>query len=127
MKHAHSQIVLWRLKFGQKAEKEAWKFLKKKGYRLRNKNYRSNVGEIDLVVQKYDLIVFVEVKALTYHRHFYAEDHYNFKKRKKQILLAQDYLSSLSTEYQARFDLITVVKKAGDFFIEHYENVIHDV
>ena len=118
--------MLWRLKFGQKAEKEAWKFLKRNGYRLRHRNYRNKLGEIDLIVQKDDVIVFVEVKALVHHDYFQAEDHYDYKKRKKQALLARSFLMSLSTEYQARFDLITVVKKADDFFIEHYENVIDE-
>lgn len=101
-------------------------FLKKKGYFISKKNFRTRIGEIDLIAIKDECIIFVEVKALSQFEHFSPEDHFDWKKQKKLLLLGNHYLSMFSKEYDARFDLITVVKKDGDYFIEHLENVIEE-
>lgn len=50
---------------GTCGEKAAESFLKKKGYRILKTNYRTPLGEIDIVARKDGFIVFVEVKART--------------------------------------------------------------
>ena len=52
-----------RLHFGQEGEKAAVRFLKKKGYRVVEKNYRHKSGEIDIVAEHDQVLVFVEVKS----------------------------------------------------------------
>ena len=116
----------WRLRFGKITEQKALQYLKKSGYHIVAKNHRTKLGEIDLIAQKDGCVVFVEVKALVDLDGFAPEDHFDWKKQRKQILLARQYLSGLKEEINARFDLITVVKKDGDYFIEHYENVIEE-
>ncbi len=54
-----------RLHFGQEGEKAAVKFLKKRGYRIIEKNYRNKSGEIDIVAEQDQVLVFVEVKSRT--------------------------------------------------------------
>ena len=44
-------------------EKLASEFLKKRGYRIREANYRCPQGEIDLIAQHNDYLVFVEVRT----------------------------------------------------------------
>lgn len=101
-------------------------YLKKSGYCIVAKNHRTKLGEIDLIAKKNETIVFVEVKSLVDLDGFAPEDHFDWKKQRKQILLARQYLSNFKEEINARFDLITVLKKDGDYFIEHYENVIEE-
>lgn len=101
-------------------------FLKKKGYFIRQKNFRSKFGEIDLIAEKDNKFVFIEVKSLQFSKFFSPEDHFDYRKQRKQILLAKHYLSTLHHDVPARFDLITVIKKGRDFFIEHYEDVIQE-
>jgi putative endonuclease len=48
---------------GREGELLALDYLKKEGFRLLEKNYRSRQGEIDLVVEKGEDIYFVEVKT----------------------------------------------------------------
>jgi putative endonuclease len=50
-------------KFGQRSEALAALYLQLKFYRIRDRRYKTPIGEIDLVVQKGQLLVFVEVKA----------------------------------------------------------------
>ena len=52
-----------RLHFGKEGEKAAVKFLKKQGYRIIEKNYRNKSGEIDIVAEQDQVLVFVEVKS----------------------------------------------------------------
>lgn len=118
--------MIWKHRLGKTAEWKAWKLLRSKNYKLLHKNYRNKLGEIDLVVEKDNMIVFVEVKSMTHHQVFAPQDHFNHAKRKKQILLARAYLSGLRREMNARIDLVTVIEKDGDFFIEHYEDAIHE-
>ena len=54
-----------RLDFGKKGEKAAESFLKKRGYRTIKKNYRTKVGEIDLIAEHNNVLVFIEVKSRT--------------------------------------------------------------
>lgn len=116
----------WGLRFGRIAEQKAMQHLKGKGYWISKKNFRTKIGEIDLIANKKDLIVFVEVKALSESDHFSPADHFDWKKQKKLLQLGRQYLAFQKEEFNARFDLITVVKKDDDYFIEHYENVIQE-
>jgi Holliday junction resolvase-like predicted endonuclease len=52
-----------RLHFGKEGEKAAVKFLKKRGYRIIEKNYRNKSGEIDIVAEQDQVLVFVEVMS----------------------------------------------------------------
>ena len=52
-----------RLYFGKEGERAAVKFLKKKGYRIIEKNYRNKAGEIDIIAEHGQVLVFVEVKS----------------------------------------------------------------
>jgi len=128
--HRNSNAVymnnFWRLRFGRIAENEAMQYLKKKGYWIKHKNYRTKIGEIDLIAIKDDCTVFVEVKALMISQNFSPADHFDWKKQRKLTLLGRQYMSFQKKEINARFDLITVVKKGEDYFIEHHENVIEE-
>ncbi len=58
-----------RLKLGRDGETAALAFLKKKNYRILEKNFRAKVGEIDIIAEQGGVIVFVEVKARSDHDH----------------------------------------------------------
>ena len=49
--------------YGKRSEIIATDYLKKKGYKILETNYKNNVGEIDIIAKDKDYIVFVEVKA----------------------------------------------------------------
>lgn len=48
---------------GKVGEEKAAAYLKRSGYRIRERNYRCRAGEIDIVAEKAEFIVFVEVKS----------------------------------------------------------------
>jgi putative endonuclease len=52
-----------RQEVGKLGEEAARKFLKKRGYRIRETGFRCRHGEIDIVARKKDYLVFVEVRT----------------------------------------------------------------
>lgn len=56
-------MVTLKREFGDKGERLAEKVLLKKGYKLLARNFRSRFGELDLVMQDRDTLVFIEVKT----------------------------------------------------------------
>ena len=49
--------------YGKRSEIIAANYLKKKGYKILETNYKNKVGEIDIIAKDKDYIVFIEVKA----------------------------------------------------------------
>lgn len=113
-----------------KGQQCAERFLKEKGYTLLARNWRSKLGEIDLIVQGQDMLVFVEVKALVkYSPYFQPEDHLTFWKAKKLKQLALAYLNYKNLGgIPYRIDLLAVdLDENLDLVdIRHYENIINE-
>ena len=79
---------------GKLCEKKAADFLKKKGYRVRETNYRCRTGEIDIVAQDKDQLVFVEVRARTVPGLVSPEESISTAKQQKMISAGLTYLQT---------------------------------
>ena len=93
---------------GKNYENKALNILVKNGFDLCCKNYRGSLGEIDLIVKKENLVLFVEVKYRKNNSYGYGIESVNLKKGKKIYVTALEYLEEtklFDTEY--RFDIIT--------------------
>ncbi|GAH89399.1 unnamed protein product [marine sediment metagenome] len=77
-------------KFGEDA---ASKYLVAKGYKIKERNYRTFLGEIDIVCEYKGNIIFVEVKTRRSDKFGYPEEAVNFIKQQKIIKNALCYLS----------------------------------
>ena len=83
----------FRLSLGQRGEMFAWAYLMRQGYKLLEKNYRTKIGEIDVIAQKKGRIAFIEIKTRTAGSRFgLPEEAVHAIKQKKLIRLAQWYL-----------------------------------
>jgi len=97
------------LHLGERGEALAWNFLKKRGYLLLEKNYRTRLGEVDVVARKDGVLVFVEIKTRRDHRFGLPEEAVDWKKRRKLARVAQAYLQAEGLENRsARFDILSV-------------------
>lgn len=74
-------------------ETYALEFFKSQGYSFVARNYFTKYGEIDLIVQRDNLMVFAEVKQRTTDIFGQGEYAVSYKKRKKIYLSAGEYLS----------------------------------
>ncbi|MDD5146217.1 MAG: YraN family protein [Candidatus Pacebacteria bacterium] len=115
---------------GSKGEEAAVQYLKKKGYRILERNFKTKWGELDIVVQKDGKIIFVEVKTLRQKSDFAPEDQVNFKKKQQLIKMAQIYLSykhlSLDIDYQIDIVAIEVDWAVEVVNVKHFKNAIAD-
>lgn len=111
---------------GHWGEQKAADYLKKKNYRIVGLNYSSRFGEIDIIAEKREYIIFVEVKL---RKDAYFADAREFVTRTKQekiIKTASLWLSRNNCEKQVRFDVIEVyasnVNGSSALRINHIEN-----
>lgn len=79
-------------KLGNFGEKIAEKYLNTKGYTIIYKNYRKRVGEIDLVAQKDNKTIFIEVKTRTSYKFGYPEEAIDQYKLEKLSNVIDEYL-----------------------------------
>ena len=98
-----------RLKFGREGESAAIAFLKKQGYRILEKNFRSKVGEIDIIAEQAGVIVFIEVKARTNHEFGHPFNALTPTKQKKITQTAQSFLvRKRIADKPMRFDVVAL-------------------
>ena len=114
-----------RQKLGEKGEKLAEKFLRRKGFRVRARGYRCRWGEIDLIAQHKDSIVFIEVRTQSSDRFGSAYDALTSAKKLHVRRAAKHYLQKYRlTDKPYRYDFIQIViNKTDPPQIEHIEDV----
>lgn len=95
---------------GARGEAIAAKYYQQKGYLLLNHNYRTRMGELDLILYKDGGIVFAEVKTRTHIRKALPAEAVDAHKRRCLIAAAQLYLQrSPYADAPARFDVVEVI------------------
>ena len=97
--------------------------LKKKGYKIVERNYRCRGAELDLIVLDRRVIVFVEVKTRTGHGFGSPFEAVEFRKQQKMIQAAQYFLNEKKLHQRdARFDVVGISWPGGEPLVEHIEN-----
>jgi len=81
-----------RQQLGKSGETTAVQYLKKNGYRILEQNYRTDLGEIDIIAKDKDTLVFIEVKARTSYRFGDPKYAVTQKKQRKISMVALSYL-----------------------------------
>jgi putative endonuclease len=97
-------------RIGRRGEEEAYFYLRKLGYVMVARNYRSarRRGEIDLIGWDRDVLCFIEVKTRTSREVKPAEAAVDREKRRELAGMAFDYLRHADERTQWRFDVISV-------------------
>ena len=101
---------------GRKGEEAAYFHLRKLGYTMVARNFRSPRcrGEIDLIGWEADVLCFVEVKTRTTHDVKPAEAAVDRHKRRQIAAVAREYLRRLPPSCQWRFDVVSVYYQRSD-------------
>ncbi|MDA0734094.1 MAG: YraN family protein [Chloroflexi bacterium] len=98
-----------RTKLGNWGEGLARRMLQGKGYAVLATNYRSRWGEIDIVAQEGNELVFVEVRTRSSSVYGTPEESVTEAKVQRLVATAQDYLQSLGDDSVSwRIDLVSV-------------------
>ena len=101
------------MNLGERGEGLAVGFLLENGYKIITKNFRTRIGEIDIIARDNKTLVFVEVKtreSLEYGRPF---ESVNKHKRRKIANVALLYLKKLREIPPCRFDVVSVYYDQG--------------
>ena len=96
------------MSLGQKGEALAVSFLRKKGYRIKVCNYKTRIGEIDIIAADGDVLVFVEVKTRESLEYGHPFEAVNARKRKKIASVAMLYLKKFDDLPPCRFDVVSI-------------------
>ncbi|MFH1631900.1 MAG: YraN family protein [bacterium] len=111
-----------RRKFGDKAEDLAAKMLEEKGFKILERQFKTNIGEVDLIARDGNEIVFVEVKARHGVDYGYPEESVTTAKLKKIITVGEQYLSVNDLKrVPYRVDVVAIVY--DPFEVVHLEGV----
>lgn len=104
---------------GSKGEEAAACYLRERGYKILHRNYRTPVGEADIIAVDNEILVFVEVKTrrgTLFGEPFEAVDS---RKQAKIRKIALYYLKLHKLEKQVRFDVMSIVSANGSHEIQH--------
>ncbi|MGC2196890.1 MAG: YraN family protein [Terriglobales bacterium] len=95
---------------GRRGEEDAYFYLRRQGYVMVARNYRSprRRGEIDLIGWDQEVLCFIEVKTRTSHNVKPAEAAVDSEKRRELKGMACEYLRRLPAAVQWRFDVVSV-------------------
>jgi putative endonuclease len=108
---------------GRATEDIAAQTLQDKGYTILERNFSNRFGEIDIIAQDHDTLVFVEVKAKTGIDYGLPEEMINPGKLARIRNMATVYLNGKSVP--CRIDVVAIVLGENNEVIRltHYENV----
>jgi putative endonuclease len=110
-------------KTGEKGETIAEHHLKKKGYKILEKNYRTKLGEIDIIAKDKKTIVFVEVKTRRSWQFGNPKGAVTPAKQRKISMVALQYLKAIDRhDTKARFDVVAITATRDTPQIEIIKN-----
>ncbi len=119
-------MTLERKELGARGERAALRLLRQHGMRLRTRNWRSRSGEVDLVMQHGETIVFVEVRARSGEPPDHPLETLGARKQERMVRVADDYLHRYRLRDRPwRIDCVFVTFDGrGKPQCEHVENAV---
>lgn len=117
----NSESKIEAYEFGLFAEEMVAEAYIKNGYTILERRWKVGKTEIDLIAQKDNIVVIIEVKA----RSGKGEDALSTvtsDKRKRMVKAADVYLKRLAGQYDYRFDIATVTGNKSSFNMDIFED-----
>ena len=112
--------------FGRRGEEFAARHLKRCGYRILSRNFRTKFGEIDVVAARDRQLIFVEVRSRSSTKKVSAQESITPRKISRIKAAAELYLARMRlTHMDYRFDVITVTparNRLRRYSVEHLKN-----
>ena len=121
-------MTLERKQLGAKGEEIAVRYLKSRGYRIVERNYRIRLGEIDIIAEQGNDLVFIEIKTRSDTLFGSPFESITAQKQKQLSKVALEYISKQGCHNRpSRFDVVGIEfrdgsKKNKDAVIEVRQN-----
>jgi putative endonuclease len=109
---------------GEKGEQMAVEYLQRKGYKIRERNWRNVHQEIDIIAEKEGELIIVEVKCRSGKPMVEGFVAVNRQKQNLLIQAANAYITQKNTDMDTRFDIISITI-GGTTNIEHIEGAFY--
>jgi len=114
---------------GKLAEDLSCRFLKTKGYRIIERNFRSRYGEIDVIARKNNILIFLEIRSKSGSGFGIPEESLTAGKRQRLISTIMSYLdthNNLPLDWRVDFVAVDLDPASGKANrIEIYENALN--
>ena len=111
------------MKLGALGEEAAADLLRSGGYRIVARNHRCPRGEVDLIAERGELLVFVEVRTRATAAFGRPEETVSAAKQRRVVAAARDYLARRrGPQRGVRFDVVAVIDGARGPTLQHFEN-----
>ncbi|QTE21447.1 YraN family protein [Polaribacter cellanae] len=107
---------------GKKGERLAVDFLVKNGYKILEKNYRYLKAEVDIIAQKEEFLIGVEVKTRSSDYFGDPQDFITPKKIKLLVSAIDYYVVQRDLDVEVRFDIIAILINKKRTKLEHLED-----
>lgn len=111
---------------GQEAERQAAAYLTRQGLRLLARNYRCRMGEIDLIMQDRDSVVFVEVRYRRTDRYGSGAETVSAHKQQRLAKTALHFLKANRRfrHCATRFDVVSICGDIADLRFDWIRNAL---
>ncbi|MCM8757847.1 MAG: YraN family protein [Candidatus Omnitrophica bacterium] len=98
------------LSLGLRGEESAVDFLKKKGFKILERNFRTNFGQIDIIAKEKNEICFIEVKTRKNFNFGLPQEAVSITKKKRIAKVALAYLKEKRLlNKKVRFDVVSIL------------------
>ncbi len=112
---------------GKRGERRAAWFYRLRGYRIVERNLQMRGGEIDLVVRRGGMLVFVEVKTRQSVAAGYGVDAVDRRKKLQIISLTSAYLARHPHDGEVRHDILSLFWTGWRFVVSHYPDAFRPI
>ncbi len=100
----------FKLSLGSRGEMLAWGYLTRAGFKILEKNYRTRLGEMDVIAEKEKRIFFIEVKTRSTSAKGFPEESVTVVKQRRIARLASSYLQkNKKQDHAAAFAVISIL------------------
>jgi len=116
------------INIGKYGEDLACKYLETKGYKIKERNFHTFLGEIDIISEYKGNIIFVEVKTRRSNKFGYPEEAINYNKQRKIIKNALCYLAKYNlwkNNYYFDVILVSISNNKDIERIKHIRNAFY--
>lgn len=109
-------------KLGNEGELYAQSYLRERGYQIRHVNWFFGKLELDIVAEKDDWLIVVEVKTRSTDTFEHPQEAITLKKIKNIVRAANEYIYTFNWMGETRFDVISVIPKGQKYIVDHIED-----
>lgn len=101
---------------GNMGEDFAAEYYRKLGFEIKTRNFHCRGGEIDIIAENTEYIIFVEVKTRGENALYTPKEAVDERKQKRLSLAAMKYLSKIESSKMTQFDVFEVYSANGRIY-----------